>query len=162
MLFQKIMYHSGFGYFTIVSDEHYIRKVSFGKQEADKNVEKCAFPAVLTQAEAELTEYFDGKRTSFDVPVSYNGTKFSTEVWDELQNIPFGEKISYQELAIRIGRPKACRAVGGGCHRNQILIIVPCHRVVGANGSLTGFGGGLDLKEKLLSHEQSALMKNNP
>jgi methylated-DNA-[protein]-cysteine S-methyltransferase len=101
----------------------------------------------------QLTEYFEGKRTEFDLVFKFDGTEFQQEVWNQLSKIPFGETISYQELAQRIGRPKAVRAVGQANGRNPISIMVPCHRVVGMNGSLTGYGGGLPRKEYLLKHE---------
>lgn len=109
--------------------------------------------AILTKAKAQLAEYFAGARTSFDVPVTPEGTEFMQGVWKELVRIPFGETISYGELARRIGNPKASRAVGLANGKNPIPIIIPCHRVIGADGSLTGFAGGIPIKESLLRHE---------
>ena len=102
----------------------------------------------------QLTEYEKGIRKSFDLPLHLKGTEFQKQVWNALLEIPFGETRSYQEIAIRIGKPKALRAVGGACNRNPIGIIVPCHRVIGKNGSLTGYAGGLSYKELLLNHEK--------
>jgi methylated-DNA-[protein]-cysteine S-methyltransferase len=101
----------------------------------------------------QLEGYFAGTRTRFDVPVRLSGTDFQCRVWSELQRIPYGETISYGELARRVGRPAAVRAVGLANGRNPVSIIVPCHRVIGADGSLTGYGGGLERKAWLLEHE---------
>lgn len=102
----------------------------------------------------QLTEYEKGSRKKFDLPLHLIGTEFQKQVWNALLEIPYGETRSYQEIAIRIGKPKALRAVGGACNRNPIGIIVPCHRVIGKNGSLTGYAGGLSYKELLLNHEK--------
>ncbi len=102
----------------------------------------------------QLTEYEKGSRKIFDLPLHLIGTEFQKQVWNVLLEIPYGETRSYQEIAIRIGKPKALRAVGGACNRNPIGIIVPCHRVIGKNGSLTGYAGGLSYKELLLNHEK--------
>jgi len=102
----------------------------------------------------QLTEYEKGSRKIFDLPLHLIGTEFQKQVWNALLEIPYGETRSYQEIAIRIGKPKALRAVGGACNRNPIGIIVPCHRVIGKNGSLTGYAGGLSYKELLLNHEK--------
>ncbi|NTW91343.1 MAG: methylated-DNA--[protein]-cysteine S-methyltransferase [Erysipelotrichaceae bacterium] len=102
----------------------------------------------------QLTEYEKGTRKIFNLPLHLIGTEFQKQVWNALLEIPYGETRSYQEIAIRIGKPKALRAVGGACNRNPIGIIVPCHRVIGKNGSLTGYAGGLSYKELLLNHEK--------
>jgi methylated-DNA-[protein]-cysteine S-methyltransferase len=104
-------------------------------------------------ARQQLTEYFAGERREFDLPLKLNGTEFQMSVLRALQQIPYGETTSYAEIAERIGRPKAVRAVGAANGRNPIPIIVPCHRVIGSHGDLTGFGGGLDTKEALLRLE---------
>lgn len=105
----------------------------------------------------QLKEYFQGVRREFDfgLHISSNGHSFSKLVWEELRNIPYGETCSYRTIAERIGRPKAYRAVGQANHRNPIAIVIPCHRVIGSDGTLTGFGGGLDTKKFLLKLEQS-------
>jgi methylated-DNA-[protein]-cysteine S-methyltransferase len=102
---------------------------------------------------AQLGEYFTGARRKFDVMLEAGGTPFQRAVWDALRDIPYGETISYGELARRIGSPKAVRAVGRANGANPIAVVVPCHRVIGANGTLTGYGGGLDRKAKLLTLE---------
>lgn len=112
---------------------------------------------LLAEAKRQLTEYFAGKRRVFDLPLNARGTAFREKVWAALRDIPYGETITYGQLAANIGQPKAVRAVGGANHHNPISIIIPCHRVVGADGSLTGYGGGVDLKEKLLNLERSHL-----
>jgi methylated-DNA-[protein]-cysteine S-methyltransferase len=100
-----------------------------------------------------LDQYFAGKLRQFDIPLAPRGTAFQLAVWEALTHIPFGETIAYRDLAIRIGNPTAVRAVGAANGANPIPIVVPCHRVIGADGSLTGFGGGLDTKRRLLRHE---------
>jgi methylated-DNA-[protein]-cysteine S-methyltransferase len=108
----------------------------------------------FADAASQLAGYFDGTRTSFDLPLALNGTAFQLRVWTALRSVPFGATISYGQLADRIGRPSAARAVGMANGRNPISIIVPCHRVVGFDGSLTGYGGGLERKRYLLALER--------
>jgi methylated-DNA-[protein]-cysteine S-methyltransferase len=103
---------------------------------------------------AQLAEYFAGTRTGFDVPLAMHGNQFERRVWDALTAIPYGETVSYGEIARRVGEPSAARAVGLANGRNPIAVIVPCHRVIGADGSLTGYGGGLERKRLLLELEQ--------
>lgn len=109
--------------------------------------------ALLREAEQQLREYFAGQRTGFDLPLRFGGTAFQRAVWAALLDIPYGETRSYGQIAAAIGRPRAVRAVGQAIGRNPIGIIVPCHRVIGKNGALTGFAGGLSIKEKLLKGE---------
>jgi len=108
----------------------------------------------LEQAAAQLGEYFAGDRREFDVPLDLQGTEFQVEAWRALAGVPYGETRSYGEQAEAIGRPGAFRAVGAANGRNPVPVILPCHRIVGADGSLTGFAGGLDMKRWLLNHEQ--------
>ena len=108
---------------------------------------------LLAQGRAELAEYFQGKRRAFDLPLAPKGTPFQLRVWNELANIPYGTVISYKELAQRVDRPKGFQAVGQANGRNPLPIFLPCHRVVGANGSLTGYAGGLEVKQWLLRLE---------
>ncbi|OJW17866.1 MAG: cysteine methyltransferase [Planctomycetales bacterium 71-10] len=110
-------------------------------------------PAPFREATAQLAAYFDGETRPFDLPLAPRGTDFQRAVWAALREIPFGDRISYGELARRIGRPSASRAVGAANGCNPISIVVPCHRVVGAGGALTGYAGGLDCKRRLLEHE---------
>jgi methylated-DNA-[protein]-cysteine S-methyltransferase len=109
----------------------------------------------VSEAARQLQEYFAGRRTEFDLPLAPEGTAFQRSVWRRLQEIPYGATISYGELAKRIGNPKASRAVGAANGCNPIPIVIPCHRVIGANGTLTGFGGGLPIKEALLNLESA-------
>ena len=112
--------------------------------------------AALGEARRQLTEYFAGARRAFDLPLAASGTPFQRRVWEALRRIPYGETISYGELARRIGKPTASRAVGAANGRNPIAIVVPCHRVIGADGTLIGYGGGLPVKEALLALERRA------
>lgn len=107
----------------------------------------------LAKARQQLQEYFAGERREFDLPLELSGTEFQVSVLKALQQIPYGETVSYGEVAKRIGRPKAMRAVGAANGRNPIPIVVPCHRVIGSSGDMTGFGGGIDTKEALLRLE---------
>lgn len=109
--------------------------------------------SALADAREQLTEYFDGERQVFDLPLRLAGTEFQKTVWRQLAEIPFGDSISYAELARRVGQPTATRAVGAANGRNPISIIVPCHRVIATSGKLTGYGGGLENKKWLLKHE---------
>ncbi|MFA9398797.1 MAG: methylated-DNA--[protein]-cysteine S-methyltransferase [Clostridiaceae bacterium] len=109
--------------------------------------------SLLKKANQELQEYFQGKRKSFSLPIKATGTEFQQKVWKELQNITYGKTSSYKEIAERIGNEKASRAVGMANNKNPIPIIIPCHRVIGTNGKLVGYAGGLDIKEKLLEIE---------
>ena len=110
--------------------------------------------APFGEAVGQLQAYFDGQRKSFDLPLAPAGTSFQLEVWRALRDIPYGNTISYGALASRIGRPAASRAVGAANGQNPLAIVVPCHRVVGANGKLTGYAGGIEIKQALLEHEQ--------
>lgn len=121
--------------------------------------ESSASP-LLIEAKKQLDEYFAGKRKIFSLPLSFQGTAFQIRVWEALQTIPYGETWYYGQLAEAVGNPKACRAVGMANNRNPLPILIPCHRVIGKNGSLTGYGGGLDIKEKLLALEQRTRREN--
>ncbi len=110
---------------------------------------------LLQEAEQQLFEYFEGTRKTFDLPLAAEGTLFQKKVWEALRNIPYGETRSYQQVAESIGQPRASRAVGMANHKNPLLILTPCHRVLGADGSLVGFAAGLDVKQKLLELEKT-------
>jgi len=143
------------GPLLLAGDLHGLQSLSFEKSKRAERVQpdwkedKALFAEVIRQLHA----YFGGKLKDFDLPLALEGTEFQLTVWRSLQTIPYGETISYGQLAQRIGNPKAVRAVGlaNGC--NPIPIIIPCHRVIGSDGSLTGFGGGLANKKKLLELE---------
>jgi methylated-DNA-[protein]-cysteine S-methyltransferase len=112
---------------------------------------------VLVEAERQLREYFAGRRQAFDLKLDFAGTPFQKSVWKALLTIPFGQTRSYGEIAKQVGRPSACRAVGAANGQNPVAIVAPCHRVIGSTGALTGFGGGLDVKERLLRLEGARL-----
>jgi len=126
-------------------------------EELQPDWEKVDAAAPFPEAKAQLAGYFAGELQTFDLPLAMPGTAFQRLVWNKLQDIPYGKTISYGELSKQISRPASMRAVGGANARNPISIIVPCHRVIGANGSLTGYGGGLEVKAALLAFEASVL-----
>ncbi|MCD7714920.1 MAG: methylated-DNA--[protein]-cysteine S-methyltransferase [Lachnospiraceae bacterium] len=119
----------------------------------DQDPISCQGSELLQRACEELDEYFSGTRKAFDLPLHPQGTEFQKKVWNALREIPFGETRSYADIAERIGQPNACRAVGGANNKNRILIMIPCHRVIGKDGSMTGFGCGISAKEYLLRLE---------
>jgi len=132
-----------------------------GKMRHDPEPEWIYNEKPFAAARQQLQEYFAGERKTFDLSLNLSGTEFQVQVLEELKRIPYGETTSYGNIAARIGRPKAVRAVGAANGRNPLPIIIPCHRVIGSSGHLTGFGGGLDTKETLLrlEAENSALLK---
>jgi methylated-DNA-[protein]-cysteine S-methyltransferase len=138
---------AGLNYVSFSSGRHAVAV------DADWTEERSLFDNAIEQ----LHEYFAGERKTFSLTLMPEGTEFQKAVWSELQKIPYGETISYKELAERIGKPKAVRAVGAANGANPIPIIIPCHRVIGNDGSLTGFGGGLPLKKRLLKLESRQL-----
>jgi methylated-DNA-[protein]-cysteine S-methyltransferase len=149
---QKGYYNSPVGMLEIFGSDNGISMIYFldRPKEIDSSIET---PAVLKECINQLDEYFHGHRQQFDIQVDLQGTEFQKQVWLELMNIPFGKTASYHEIAQRIGSPNASRAVGLTNNRNKIPIIIPCHRVIGADGKLVGYGGGLWRKEWLLKME---------
>jgi len=148
------------GTLLIAGDEDAVRFIGFPKSGKARQPEPDWRPAThgaVGEAIRQLKEYFEGRRSEFDLPLAPEGTDFQREVWRRLQEIPYGETISYGELARRIGNPNASRAVGAANGSNPLPILIPCHRVIGANGKLTGFGGGLPTKEALLALEARQL-----
>lgn len=148
------------GKLRLIADETGLRDILFEHERHPKKMPAHAVrlshpqqSTVIAATRSQLAEYFAGIRKTFDLPLRPIGTAFQQAVWDELRNIPFGITISYGELARRINNPAAVRAVGAANGRNPLPIVVPCHRVIGSNGSLTGFGGGLPIKEFLLTLE---------
>lgn len=117
-------------------------------------------PVVISQCICELEAYFKGTLTHFTVKLAPEGTAFQQKVWRALREIPYGETYTYAQLAEKIGNPRACRAVGGANHNNPLWIVVPCHRVIGANGSLTGYASGIKVKAWLLKHEKEHVEKD--
>ena len=128
--------------------------------ESDGNAVEADDHPVLAAATAQLAEYFAGRRQEFDIPLDLTGTEFQRAAWSALASVPFGETRSYRQQAEAIGRPKAVRAVGAANGKNPVPIVLPCHRIVGSDGSLTGYGGGLPIKEFLLNHEQAQSQKH--
>ncbi|MCA0981885.1 methylated-DNA--[protein]-cysteine S-methyltransferase [Exiguobacterium aestuarii] len=141
------------GVIEIVGTEKIIQSILFVEREVAQLPEPNV-PDVLRQCKEELDAYFRGDRMTFTFPIEQVGTPFQRDVWSTLQTIPFAETTSYRELARRVKRPTAVRAVGATNGRNKLSIVVPCHRVIGSNGKLTGYAGGLWRKEWLLHHEK--------
>lgn len=141
------------GLLTLQADEAAVTAIRFGADGAQD-----ASP-LLDAAEAQLREYFAGARRTFDLPLAPHGTAFQQRVWTASRTIPYGETRTYGELAAAIDSPNASRAVGMANHRNPIPIIIPCHRVIGANGTLTGYAGGLEIKRRLLALEGINILK---
>ena len=136
------------GPLIIAADETGLRHIEFyqNRHPADRADWRGGDNDVLQAAETQLHEYFAGVRTHFELPLAPQGTAFQLDVWQELARIPYGTTISYAELAQRVGKPAATRAVGAANGRNPLPIVLPCHRVIGIDGALTGFGGGLPVK----------------
>lgn len=145
------------GMLTLVGTDAGLSAVLWERERAGRVplrvVEDCDAHPVLVEARQQLEDYFAGRRRTFDLPLDVHGTSFQRDVWRALATIPFGERRSYAELARQIGRARAVRAVGAANGRNPLSIVTPCHRVVGSNGALTGFAGGLDVKARLLAFE---------
>lgn len=148
-------YDTKIGRISIEEDGTSITKLDFINKDDEGEITAKNETALLKEAIKQLEEYFEGKRNFFDLPLNPEGTEFQKKVWNALKEIPFGETRSYGEIAKKIGNEKAARAVGMANNRNPISIIIPCHRVIGANGKLVGYGGGLDIKEKLLEVEKN-------
>ena len=159
MPLRSMPYDSPVGTLRLVADDHALvavlwsdepeGRVRFGQEPNDVTTPS----EVLIRTRTQLDEYFAGARTSFELPLEPVGTEFQLEVWGSLADIPYGETSTYAKQAAAIGRPRAVRAVGAANGRNPISIVLPCHRVVGADGKLTGFAGGLGAKRWLLDHE---------
>lgn len=142
---------SPIGYLTVMAHGDAITSIAFGG-----TAETIPASALLREAKRQLEEYFAGRRRVFDLPLSPHGTEFQRRVWTALETIPYGETRTYAQIASAIGSPKACRAVGMANHCNPLPIVVPCHRVIGSGGQLTGYAGGLNIKQFLLTLEQTA------
>lgn len=143
------IYETRVGKITIINENDCVTGVLFGERPLGEMKET----PLIRKTYGQLCEYFDGKRKVFDIPLNIKGTDFQKKVWHALTTIPYGKTWSYKELAVAIGNEKACRAVGMANNKNPIAIIVPCHRVVGANGKLVGYNGGLPIKKLLLDFE---------
>jgi O-6-methylguanine DNA methyltransferase len=145
-------YHYSLGEITLAEEDGRLTEVIF-KDEKIRGPWEPGETPLLRETDRQLREYLDGRRKVFDLPLRQVGTEFERTVWAALLTIPWGETRTYADIARQIGRPSACRAVGRANGLNPISIIVPCHRVIGSNGRLTGYAGGLDLKERLLRLE---------
>jgi methylated-DNA-[protein]-cysteine S-methyltransferase len=144
------------GNLQLLAEAGYLVRIAFPGEHLT-GTQKDQSDPLLTACAIQLSEYFDGKRQTFDMPLEPTGTEFQQDVWCALKRIPFGKLRSYGEIAREIGRPSAVRAVGAANGRNPLPIIVPCHRVIGSDGSLTGFAGGLAMKKQLLTLEGALL-----
>lgn len=149
----KLDYASPIGVIEIAGSEHFISSVLFAEREEILNFPTNDTPQLLLDCSTELDEYFNGQRKDFSVLYKLEGTIFQTSVWQALTTVPYGKTASYKEIAQQIANEKAVRAVGMTNSKNVISIIVPCHRVIGQNGKLTGYAGGLWRKQWLLEHE---------
>ena len=152
-----MQYQTDIGILEIEEQNNYIIKIGFLNSE---KIELCkqygqSETQLMKETYKQIVEYLEGKREKFDIPIKLKGTQFQLKVWEALQKIPYGETRSYQDIANEIGNPKACRAVGMANHNNPVAVIIPCHRVIGKNGKLTGYAGGLSIKEKLLEIEMN-------
>lgn len=146
------------GTLRLCSNGTHLTAIEFPGQHGDAGGTQQRSDAVLSRCAKQLTEYFAGTRSTFDLPLDAGGTDFQRSVWAALADIPYGELRSYRDIATGIGKPKAVRAVGAANGRNPLPIVVPCHRVIGSDGSLTGFAGGLSMKTKLLTLEGALLL----
>ena len=143
------------GTLLLTAEDGRLRGISFPGERAAQTIGRdwCEDPAPFEETVAQLEAYFRGARDAFDLPLAPVGTPFQLTVWEALQTIPLGETMTYGALAARIGKPTASRAVGAANGANPLPIVIPCHRVIGADGSLIGFGGGVEIKRWLLDHE---------
>ena len=147
---KTVFINTPLGFTEIQGDENGISKIHVMNEDVEISTK---IPKELKEAVLQLQDYFDGKRTTFTFPLNPSGTDFQKKVWDELLHIPFGKTCSYLELSKKLGDAKAIRAVASANGKNPLWIVIPCHRVIGTNGSLTGYAGGLWRKKWLLEHE---------
>jgi len=146
---KKAYYKSPIGWIKIVGSEQGIKEVEFArKAKSDPSLFPC-----IKECLKQLDDYFNNKRVNFDLPLVIEGTDFQRSVWKALTKIPYGKTLSYADIATRIKNPKASRAVGNANNKNKLAIVVPCHRVIGRDGSLTGYASGVNKKDWLLKHE---------
>ncbi|MEI6199527.1 MAG: methylated-DNA--[protein]-cysteine S-methyltransferase [Actinomycetota bacterium] len=160
--YSRRTYEAPFGVVTVVGSDLGIRYVMFSDDAHPKPLESLQISDTdihdsVNDAITQLEDYFNGSRREFDLPLDLHGTEFQVAAWNALAEVPYGHTASYGQQAASIGRPTAVRAIGGANGRNPVAIVLPCHRIVGADGSLTGFGGGIAVKKWLLDHEQATL-----
>ena len=158
LTFARAFLHVPFGELTVVASDKGVRYITFENDAHPKSFQNMsvmddASHPVVARTLSQLGEYFNGTRRTFDVPLDLVGTEFQVQAWNALAKVPYGTTASYAQQAASIGRPKATRAIGAANGRNPVVVVLPCHRIVGADGSLTGFGGGLPVKKWLLDHE---------
>ncbi len=162
--YQKVT--SPLGPIFIAADDTYLRVITFDRNEEKIRASFSGFKhennEIITQTRIQLQEYFAGKRTEFDLPIAFTGTEFQQQTWHALKTIPYGETRSYSEQAHFLGNPKAVRAVGRANGLNPIGIVVPCHRVIGKSGKLTGYAGGIEKKKFLLDLEKRSVHETRP
>jgi methylated-DNA-[protein]-cysteine S-methyltransferase len=144
------------GALTLVADELGLRHIKFATSRTPMVIQADwrRRPDVFDETKTQLDAYFKGERRDFDLPLAPEGTAFQKAVWQALRKIPYGSVTTYRWVAEQVGNPRAVRAVGGANGKNPLPIVVPCHRVIGCNGTLTGFGGGLDVKKRLIDLER--------
>jgi methylated-DNA-[protein]-cysteine S-methyltransferase len=157
----KLDYQSPIGVIEIVGTNEAICSIMFSDSDVKVNNIKDETPKVIEDCFNQLDEYFKGERHEFTFPYIFEGTEFRKSVWNALTKIPYAELGSYKDIAVIIGNEKAVRAVGSANGKNKLSIVIPCHRIIGSNGKLTGYAGGLWRKEWLLQHEKS-FKKNTP
>lgn len=145
-------YETDIGVIGIAEKDGSITDIFFGK-EPPTGAYKQQETALIAKAAGQMDEYLNGKRKDFELPLAPEGTPFQQAVWAALLTVPYGQTASYGDIAQKIGNPKAVRAVGGANNKNPIVVVIPCHRIIGAGGALTGYGGGLAMKEHLLKLE---------
>lgn len=151
MALDRAYYRSPIGTIELIGNERGLLEVRFAERKASGR--RLQPPPVIAEAVEQLEEYFAGYRRNFTLKLQLKGTDFEQKAWREVRRVPYGRTASYGEVARSLGQPGAARAIGGANHRNPIVIIVPCHRIIGADGQLVGYGGGLWRKEWLLAHE---------
>lgn len=157
-IMETVYINSPLGITKIIGDEHGISVISVS--DIDSNEISKTIPDILQEAVFQLQEYFEGKRTDFDLKLNPKGTEFQQKVWKSLLEIPYGKTVSYMDQTKKLGDIKAIRAVASANGKNPLWIVVPCHRVIGTNGSLTGYAGGLSRKKWLLEHESPSLQQS--
>ncbi|MDR7071422.1 methylated-DNA--[protein]-cysteine S-methyltransferase [Fictibacillus barbaricus] len=155
----KLNYDSPIGTLALVSNDDAVISIMFNDQNEDVSVPEVV-PQVLRNCYEQIHEYFKGKRQEFTFPYLLKGTPFQEMVWNALIDISYGQTVSYQDIANVIKNEKAIRAVGNANGKNKLSIVIPCHRIIGSNGKLTGYAGGLWRKEWLLKHEKNFVVKN--
>lgn len=148
-------YHSPIGCIEICATNDSILQLKF--VESENAISTTSLSIIIENCIIQLKEYFENKRLSFDLPLALKGSEFQQKVWETIREIPFGKTRTYKEIAIKIGKPSAVRAVANAIAKNPILIIIPCHRIIGSNRSLTGYSGGIERKRSLLKHEKTLI-----